>query len=121
MTEAAEAGVTVVASSDGDTGLAERCCDAILVRAAYHDLKARDGFNRSLHRALRQDGRLVIIDFDQGTPEHQSGHGIARTRVVDELTSAGFQLLDVIEDWSGNAYCVVFTSGPTDSSRQSSR
>jgi precorrin-6B methylase 2 len=100
--------IRVIASTDGDAGLDEDCCDAILIRAAYHDLKHRDAFNRSLRRALKLGGRLVVIDFDQGTPEHQSGHGIERARAIDEISSAGFQIERIVDDWSGNAFAVVF-------------
>jgi SAM-dependent methyltransferase len=105
---ASSARIRVLASTDGDSGLAADCCDGILIRAAYHDLTHRDVFNRSLRRALKLGGRLVLIDFDQGTPEHQSGHGIERTRAIEELTSAGFRVERIIDDWSGNAFAVVF-------------
>jgi protein-L-isoaspartate O-methyltransferase len=107
--------IRVIASTDGDSGLESGCCDAILIRAAYHDLKHREAFNRTLHRALKPGGRLVVIDFDQGTPEHQSGHGIERTRAVEEIAFAGFQVERTIDDWSGNAFAVVFArSAPAD-------
>jgi SAM-dependent methyltransferase len=107
----AEPRVRVIASSDGEPGLAGDCCDAILIRAAYHDLKDRGAFNRSLRGALKLAGRLVIIDFDQGTPEQLSGHGIERARAIDELTAAGFRVDRIIDDWSGNAFAVVFRRG----------
>jgi len=107
VAEAVARNIRVLESTD-DSGLPARCCDALLVRAAYHDLKSRELFDPTLRRALRPGGRLVVIDFDQGTPEHQSGHGISRHRLVDELTEAGFKAVRIIDDWFGNAYCVVF-------------
>jgi SAM-dependent methyltransferase len=110
---AGAAHVKVIASTDGDSGLSEACCDAILIRAAYHDLKHRNAFNRSLGRALKPGGRLVVIDFDQGTPEHQSGHGIDRARAIEEIGAEGFQVTRIVDDWSGNAYALVFVRGLT--------
>lgn len=100
--------VEVVESIDSDSGLEAECCDAILVRAAYHDLSSRADFNRSLRRALKAGGVMAIIEYDQGTQEYQSGHGIGRTRLIEELTAAGFAVERVMETWSGHAYCVLF-------------
>ncbi len=100
--------ISVLYSTDEKSGLEPDCCDAILVRAAYHHIRNHREFNASLWAALRPSGRLAIIDFDQGTPEHQGGHGISRTRLVETLAASGFEVAETIEDWSGHAYCVVF-------------
>ena len=100
--------IEVLESTDTDSGLQSGCCDAILVRAAYHDLNDRQAFNVGLRRALRAGGLMAIIEYDQGTQEYQSGHGIGRTRLIDELTAAGFTVDHIIETWSGHAYCVLF-------------
>lgn len=100
--------VEVVESIDSDSGLDAECCDAILVRAAYHDLNSRADFNRTLRRGLKPGGLMAIIEYDQSTQEYQSGHGIGRTRLIEELTAAGFAVDRVMETWSGHAYCVLF-------------
>lgn len=100
--------VEILESTDSDSGLEAECCDAILVRAAYHDLNSRVDFNRTLRRGLKPGGLMAIIEYDQSTQEYQSGHGIGRTRLIDELTAAGFAVDRVIEPWSGHAYCVLF-------------
>lgn len=98
----------VLESTDSDSGLQPGCCDAILVRAAYHDLGSRADFNLTLRRALKPGGLMAIIEYDQGTQEYQSGHGIGRMRLIEELTAAGFAVDRVMETWSGHAYCVLF-------------
>lgn len=84
------------------------CCEAILVRAVYHDFTDRHTLLTSLGQNLKPGGILAIIDFDEGTPEHAGGHGIARRTVLSEVTRAGFELRETYEHWSGNAYCLVF-------------
>jgi len=84
------------------------CCEAILVRAVYHDFQDRRTLLASLHKNLKPGGLLAIIDFDEGTPEHAGGHGIARRTVQAEVTGAGFELRETYAHWSGNAFCLVF-------------
>ena len=84
------------------------CCEAILVRAVYHDFTDRHTLLTSLGQNLKPGGFLAIIDFDEGTPEHAGGHGIARRTVLSEVTGAGFELRETYAHWSGNAYCLVF-------------
>jgi predicted methyltransferase len=100
--------ISVLYSTDEKSGLDAGCCDAILIRAAYHHIRNHREFNATLWAALRPDGRLAIIDFDQGTQEYQGGHGIARTRLVEIMTASGFEVAQTVEDWSGHAYCVIF-------------
>ncbi len=84
------------------------CCEAILVRAVYHDFTDRHTLLTSLGQNLKPGGLLAIIDFDEGTPEHAGGHGIPRRTVLSEVTRAGFELRETYAHWSGNAYCLVF-------------
>jgi len=84
------------------------CCEAVLVRAVYHEFAERHTLLASLGQNLKPGGILAIIDFDEGTPEHAVGHGIARRTVLAEVTGAGFELRETFAHWSGNAYCLVF-------------
>jgi predicted methyltransferase len=103
--------VTVITRTPGPTTprLPLACCDAILVRAVYHEFRQqRDLIIRNLWRNLKPGGRLLVIDFDQDTPEYASGHGIALRTVLDEMTSVGFEVVETIPDWNGHAYAVLF-------------
>jgi len=84
------------------------CCEAILVRAVYHDFADRRTLLASLRKNLKPGGLLAIIDFDEGTPEQAGGHGIAHRTVLAEVTAAGFELRETYAHWSGNAFCLVF-------------
>ena len=64
-----------------DTG----CCDAILVRDAYHGLTQPEAIARSPSGiALKPGGRLAVIDFPprpntevpEGVPANRLGHGV---------------------------------------------
>ena len=51
---------------------------------------------------------MAVIDFEEGTPQQLSGHGLAQSTLIAEMTAAGFAVEQIIDDWSGNAYCVLF-------------
>jgi SAM-dependent methyltransferase len=79
--------VTVVEAGISETGLPEKCCDAIFMRSVYHHLTDPAAIDASLLRAPRPGGLLVVIDFPptlwlwpwtpKGIPENRGGHGIA--------------------------------------------
>jgi ubiquinone/menaquinone biosynthesis C-methylase UbiE len=108
--------IVVVEGAAGDTNLPSDCCDAIFLRHVYHHITQPQDFDRNLVRSLKLGARLAIIDFAppehsalvKGVPENRGGHGIPQKVVVDELTSVGLQVEKVIDDWSGDDYCVVF-------------
>jgi SAM-dependent methyltransferase len=101
--------VSVITKTPGDSPrLPLGCCEAILVRAVYHDFSDRRTLLASLRKNLKPGGLLAIIDFDEGTPEQAGGHGIARRTVAAEVTGAGFELRETHAHWSGNAFCLVF-------------
>jgi SAM-dependent methyltransferase len=113
--------VTVVEAGISETGLPEKCCDAIFMRAVYHHLTDPAAIDASLWRALRHGGLLAVIDFPptlwlwpwtpKGIPENRGGHGIAEL-VVKELTAQGFELVRVNNDWPAGwlipNYCALF-------------
>ena len=55
--------VTVIEGAVNATNLPAGCCDAILVRDAYHHLTQPQDIVRSLAAALKPGGRLAVIDF----------------------------------------------------------
>ena len=115
--------VTILHARAHDTGLPTSCCDAVLLRRVYHHLSDPAATNLDLLRALRPGGVLAIIDFPpmfswlwpwspKDTPGHRTGHGVAASLVVEEVTAGGFTLVKVIEDWPGRgplkSYCAIF-------------
>ena len=107
--------VTVVQAHARDTGLPAHCCDAVVLRRVYHHLSDPLATSGELLRVLRPGGVLAIIDFPPMLSwlwPWGGGHGVAAHRVVAEVTTSGFELVHVIEDWPGrgpfNSYCAVF-------------
>jgi ubiquinone/menaquinone biosynthesis C-methylase UbiE len=108
--------VVVLESKEADTNLPADCCDAIFLRRVYHHLTNPVPFDAALLRSLKAGGQLAVIDFPprsglepvEGIPANRGGHGIPQKILIDELTSAGFQLLKVVNDWPADDYCVLF-------------
>lgn len=107
----------VVAGGSTDTGLAEDCCDGILLRLVYHHFTDPEAMRASLRRALRPGGRLAVVDISpqqdwsrlDGVPE-RGGHGITLEDLVAELTGDGFEVIEQFPQWPDDEdhYCVVF-------------
>ena len=109
--------VIVIEGATDDTKLPTNCCDAIFLRRVYHHLTQPVEFDKNLLRSLKPGARLAIIDFAPtnayspvpGVPKNRGGHGIPQKIMIDELTAAGFQQEKIIDGWSGQDYCVIFT------------
>jgi ubiquinone/menaquinone biosynthesis C-methylase UbiE len=87
-----------IVNTPHDTGLAEDKIDLAFVTATYHHFEYPDDMLASIHRALRRNGRLIIIDFrrdprisSRWVMSHVRGD---RQQVIREVQAAGFRLLD---------------------------
>jgi len=108
--------VIVIDSKEADTHLPAECCDAIFLRRVYHHLTKPAEFDQSLLRTLKPGGRLAIIEFPpraslapvEGVPANRGGHGIPPKILIEELTSAGLQLVKTVSDWPADDYLVLF-------------
>ncbi len=107
----AEAGlknVTVLAGAERSTNLPANCCDAILIRDAYHHLTQPDDVVKSAAAALKPGGRLAVIDFPPransevpaGVPANRMGHGVPMAVVASEVTAAGLTQVHSEPKWS---------------------
>jgi SAM-dependent methyltransferase len=113
--------VTVIEGGMMATNLPPGCCDAILVRDAYHHFIRPEEMVQSLVASLKPAGRLAIIDFPPrpnsevpaGVPSDRGGHGVPIAVVEREL---GGQLTHVrtIADWGsgGNQLFLVLFRKP---------
>jgi len=115
-----EKNITVVKAAEADTNLPPACCDSIFMRLVYHHLTKPADIDASLFRSLKPTGWLAVIDEEprkgstipEGVPQNRIGHGIPQTILISELTSAGFEVDTIINDWPHDEYhqlyCVVF-------------
>jgi precorrin-6B methylase 2 len=85
--------VTVIEGAADSTNLPAQCCDAILIRDAYHHLTQPEKIVASLAAALKPGGRLAVIDFPPrpnsevpaGVAANRRGHGIPPEVVQTEV------------------------------------
>jgi ubiquinone/menaquinone biosynthesis C-methylase UbiE len=114
------ANVTVIEGATASTNLPPLCCDAILVRDAYHHFAQPVDMVRSLTAALKPGGRLAIIDFPPrpasetpaGVPANRGGHGVP-PEVVQREVGASLTYVRTIEKWApdgqpANLFLVLF-------------
>jgi len=102
--------ITVITRTPGENPrLPLDCCDAVLMRFVYSDLRVeRPTLLSTLHQIVRRGGRLAVIESNPGAPFGPGAQTLARAVVIDELTHNGFDLIADFEHWFGNTYCVVF-------------
>jgi precorrin-6B methylase 2 len=85
--------VTVIEGAVDTTNLPPLCCDAILIRDAYHHLTSPEAIIKSFAASLKPGGRLAVIDFPPraksevpaGVPANRGGHGVPIEVVVKEV------------------------------------
>jgi predicted methyltransferase len=88
--------VTVIEGAPASTNLPPACCDAIVIRDAYHHLTEPDAMVRSFAAALKPGGRLAVIDFPPrpnsevpaGVRPNRGGHGVPPEIIQGEVGAA---------------------------------
>ena len=112
--------VTVVEGAVRSTNLPASCCDAILVRDAYHHFTEPADMVQSLSASLKSGGRLAVIDFPprsnsnvpSGVPADRAGHGVP-PEIVQREASAALTYVRTIPKWApesqpASLYLVLF-------------
>jgi cyclopropane fatty-acyl-phospholipid synthase-like methyltransferase len=99
--------VTVVEAGVNTTNLPPLCCDAILVRDAYHHFTSPDDIVKGLAASLKSGGRLAVIDFPPrpnsdvpaGVRANRRGHGVP-PEIVQQEVGAVLTHVRTVPDWS---------------------
>jgi precorrin-6B methylase 2 len=112
--------VTVLEGAANTTNLPALCCDAILIRDAYHHLTQPADIVRSFAASLKPGGRLAVIDFPPrpnsevpaNVPSNRGGHGVP-PEVVQSEVGAVLTHVRTIPMWAPNSqpaslYLVLF-------------
>jgi precorrin-6B methylase 2 len=99
--------VTVVEAGVNTTNLPPLCCDAILIRDAYHHFTSPDDIVKGLAASLKPGGRLAVIDFPPrpnsdvpaGVRANRRGHGVP-PEIVQQEVGAVLTHVRTVPDWS---------------------
>jgi len=111
-----EKNIVPVKATETETNLPPASCDSIFMRLVYHHFTKPAEMDASLFRAVKPGGLLAVIDEEppantkppEGVPQNRGGHGMPQKLLVEELTSAGFQVVQTVDDWPNHSYCTVF-------------
>lgn len=101
--------IKTVQSSEQDIPLENGTMDIILMVDVYHEFSYPYEMGRSLHRILKSDGRVFLVEFraeDSSVPI-KAVHKMSESQAVKELKVAGFELETNIDNlpWQ---HCLVF-------------
>ena len=99
--------VTIIEAGVNTTNLPPLCCDAILIRDAYHHFTSPDDIVKSLAASLRPGGRLAVVDFPPrpnsevpaGVRANRRGHGVP-PEIVQQEVGAALTHVRTVPDWS---------------------
>jgi predicted methyltransferase len=99
--------VTVIEGAADSTNLPALCCDAVLIRDAYHHFTAPDALVRSVAASLKPGGRLAVLDFPPrpdsdlpaGVPANRRGHGVP-PEIVEREVGAMLTHVRTFTAWS---------------------
>ena len=102
--------VTVLEGAADTTNLPALCCDAILIRDAYHHLTQPEKIVASMAAALKPGGRLAVIDFPPransevpaGVAANRGGHGVP-PEVVEREGGMALTHVQTIAKWVPNS------------------
>jgi ubiquinone/menaquinone biosynthesis C-methylase UbiE len=105
--------VTVVRAGFDDPVLPAACCELVLLANVYKELSERSAYTRQLGAALRDGGRIAIVDFrpEARGPGPPREARLSEDQVVAELADAGFALVER-HDFLPRQYFLVFAPGP---------
>ena len=104
--------VVLVEGTATESGLPDSAIDLALMVDVYHELAQPQAFLRSLERALKPDGRLVLIEFrkESGWVPIREEHKMTVREARLELEAEGFRFDRVIDvlPWQ---HILLFTPG----------
>jgi SAM-dependent methyltransferase len=102
--------VESVLAGDHDAALPAHCCDLILLVDVYHELADPAAIVAGLRRALRDGGRLVLVEYrgeDPAVPIKPE-HKMTLPQIKKELEPLGFAFVDSLE-FLKDQRVVIFT------------
>lgn len=93
--------ITTVLGSQNSTNLEPRCVDVVFLCDTYHHFEDANRMLRSIRRALKPQGRIILIDFDrhEGASDFIKGHVRAtKEEFFKEVEAVGFERIEASPD-----------------------
>jgi ubiquinone/menaquinone biosynthesis C-methylase UbiE len=92
----APSNVTTIRAAEADPRLPERAVDTVFICNVLHHIEKRPAYYAKLLKALKPEGRLVIVDFYKrelpvGPPVSMK---LSEDQVTAEMKAAGLRLVD---------------------------
>ena len=86
----------LIEAGEDDPGLPPGSCDLVLLVDVYHELSDPAAVMGHVRRALRQDGRCVLVEFRADDPRVpiKPEHTMHKAQMVREMAEHGFACLD---------------------------
>ena len=97
--------LVLVLGQEDDSLLPRDHFDLIFSSNAYHHIKNTVAYFRSIARALKRKGRVVVIDYDGSSgwmPKH--GHSTSPERIRNDLERAGLRLVEKLDLLPGQSF-----------------
>jgi ubiquinone/menaquinone biosynthesis C-methylase UbiE len=103
--------VTAIVTNGTETNLPDASVDVVYISDTYHHFERPEQTLRSIRKALRAGGRMVVIDFERVpgvTPQQRIHHVRAdKHTAIREIEAAGFRFVEEKKLMREN-YFVVF-------------
>ena len=100
--------IELVEATLDDPKLTSASVDMVFICNTVHHIENRDRYYPYITRALREGGRLVVIDFyNRPLPVPSPRVKIARSNMIKEIERAGFHLVEEY-DFLPHQYFLVF-------------
>ena len=102
--------VRLIRSTEHQAKLPERCCDLVLMVDVYHELSDPPGVMAGVRRALKQTGRLALVEYKGEDPSIpiKPEHKMSLVQIKKELEPLGFAFVASYEQLPDQRV-VVFT------------
>ena len=92
--------VRLIRAEEHRANLPERCCDLVLLVDVYHELTDPPGVMAGIRRALREKGRLALVEYRGEDPDVpiKPEHKMTLKKLRAELEPLGFRFVAAHED-----------------------
>jgi ubiquinone/menaquinone biosynthesis C-methylase UbiE len=92
--------ITPILGSYHDPRLPDECCDLILLVDVYHEFNYPEQMLAAIHRALKPDGRIALVEFRAEDPEVpiRPEHKMSRAQILKEFGPNGFRLVGQFDE-----------------------